>query len=68
MRRGHGERGGGFSGDGSSGGASAAAKTSELGHYDKSATPEVEPTGRKVTLFFGAWKALLIVCILASCR
>ena len=68
MRRGHGERGGGFSGDGSSGGASAAPKTSELGHYDKSATPEVEPTGRKATLVSGAWWALLIACVLASCR
>ena len=43
-------------------------KTSELGHYDKSSTPEVEPTGLKASLVSGAWWALLIACILASCR
>ena len=68
VRRGHGERDGGFGDDGSSGDASAAAKTSELGYDDKSATPEVEPTGRKATLVSGEWWALLIACVLASCR
>jgi len=56
---------GGFGGGG--GGACAAAKTSGLGYYDKSTTPEVEPTGRKAALVFGEWWALLTACVLASC-
>ena len=62
----HGRCGGVFGCGG--GGASAAAKTSELGHYNESATPEVEPTGQKATLVIGAWRAVLIACVLASCR
>ena len=42
VRRGHGERDGGFGDDGSSGDASAAAKTSELGHDNKRPTPVLE--------------------------
>jgi len=54
-----GERGGVSGGDGSGGRAGAVAKTSEPGHYDKSATPEMEPTGRKTTLLqFGVVSAL----------
>jgi len=60
--------GGSGGGSGWNGSGSAAAKTSELGHYDKCATPEVEPTGRKATLISGAWLALLIACVLASSR
>ena len=42
MRRGHGERGGGFGADGSGGGRSAAAKTSGLGCYDERSAEERE--------------------------
>ena len=47
---------------------SAAAKTSKLGRYGKSATPEVEPKGQKATLVSGTRWALLIACVLASSR
>ena len=39
----------------------------ELGYYGKITTLEVEPTGRQATLVSGAWWALLIMCVLASC-
>ena len=63
VRRQNGRFGGNFEGSGG-GGASAAAKTSGLGNYDKSATPEVGPTGRKATLVSEAWWTLLIACVL----
>jgi len=55
VRRGHGERGGDFGGDGSSGGASAAAKTSELGHDDESPAEVLEAVWREATLQPRSW-------------
>jgi len=59
VRRGHGERGGGFGGDGSGSGGSAAAKTNQLGADDKRQTSEREQARWKATLDTGIWQALL---------
>jgi len=60
VRRGHGERGGGFGGDSTGGGGSAAAKTSGLGDYDKRPTAALETASREATMEFRSRRDLKI--------
>jgi len=56
VRRGHGERGGGFGGGG--GGANEAAKTNQLGRYDTKPEEELEAARMEATLkpdYGGTW-------------